>query len=138
MEQEAQETAPVEAPAAIAEEAPVQPTSRAITGDEFLDLIAEETEQYPLAPGRFAVIRSLDYPTVKRLVKANQGKGKDELELAFLIEGTVDPQFTADQINKLRGGKKKAGPIFKMAKRIMEISDMGDDEQALKNDGSSS
>jgi hypothetical protein len=109
--------------------------SSQITAEELLDLIVEETEEYPIAPGKYATIRSLSYAETKRLVAQNKGD-RDELELSALLVGTVFPKLTADHLDKLRKGK--AGPLMQMAKRIMVISGMIDDDKNMGEDGASS
>lgn len=113
----------------------VSVVSSEVTADEFLDLIAEETEEYPIAPGKHAVIRSIEYTEVKRIVAQNKGD-KDEIELSALLVGTVFPKLTEEHLERLR--RSKAGPLMNMAKRIMEISGMVDSDKALGEDGASS
>jgi hypothetical protein len=113
----------------------VSVVSSEVTADEFLDLIVEQTEEYPIAPGKHAVIRSLEYTEVKRIVAENKGN-RDELELSALLVGTVFPKLTDEHLERLRRGK--AGPLMNMAKRIMEISGMVDSDKALGEDGASS
>lgn len=112
----------------------VEVVSSEITAEEFIDLLGEATENYPLAPGKHAVIRSLTYNEVKRVIKENQGK-RDEIELSALIIGTVFPKLNASQIALLRN--KRSGPLMLMAKRIMVISGMMDDDKALGEGGAS-
>lgn len=109
--------------------------SSTITAEEFLDLIVQDTEEYPIAPGKHAVIRSLEYAEAKRIFAQNKGD-KDEVELSALLVGTVFPKLNASHLEALRAGKP--GPLMNMAKRIMEISGMIDSEKAMGEDGASS
>lgn len=109
--------------------------SSTITAEEFLDLIVQDTEEYPIAPGKHAVIRSLEYAEAKRIFAQNKGD-KDEVELSALLVGTVFPKLNASHLAALRAGKP--GPLMNMAKRIMEISGMIDSEKAMGEDGASS
>lgn len=117
------------------DESRVEVMSSVITADEFLDLLTTSTEEYPLAPGKHAVIRSLSYAEVKRIMAQNKGN-QDELELSALVIGTEFPHITPQMMDALR--KSKAGPLMNMAKRIMVISGMMDDDKNLGEDGASS
>lgn len=113
----------------------VEVVSSVITADEFLDLLTLQSEEYPLAPGKHAVIHSLTYAEVKRIIAQNKGD-QDELELSALVIGTEFPHITPAMMAQLR--EKKAGPLMNMAKRIMVISGMMDDAPNLGEDGASS
>ena len=113
----------------------VEIVSSEISADEFVELLATVTEEFPLLPGKHAVIRSLEYQEVKRIIAQNKGN-KDELELSALIVGTMYPKLTPEHVAKIRRGN--AGPIMLMAKRIMVISGMVDDDKNLGEGGASS
>lgn len=113
----------------------VEVVSSVISADDFFDIVSGYEEEYPIAPGKHALIRSLTYPEVKHLAKTHKGDDS-EIELAALITGTVFPQLTEEHKAKLRGSA--AGPLMNMAKRIMVISGMVDDEKNLGEGGGSS
>lgn len=112
----------------------VEVVSSVVTADEFIDLLTGTTEEYPLAPGKHATIRSLTYAEFKRIIAQNKGD-RDELELSALVIGTEFPHITPQMMEQLR--KAKAGPLMNMAKRIMVITGMMDDPANLGEDGAS-
>lgn len=114
---------------------PVEVVSQVITADEFLGLFEGGTEEFPLGNGKHAIIRTLSYAEVKRIVAQN--RKRDEMELDALVTGTVQPKLTKDHVNLLRRSEK-AGLLFKMAKRIMVISGMMDDDASMGEGGASS
>ena len=98
---------------------------KAITGAiDFLAAISGETDMFE-TDGVVVELRSLTFAETQRLgVKFKN----DNTEMAFqaLTMGLVKPALTPEQLEQLR--QAKPGPLMKIAKRVMEISGMVDEE----------
>lgn len=101
---------------------------------DFLAAISGETDVFE-TDGVTVELRSLTFAETQRLGIKHKN---DNTELAFqaLALGLVKPSLTPEQIEQLR--QAKPGPLMKIAKRVMEISGMVDEEGGSPLAGSGS
>lgn len=103
--------------------------TKATTGAiDFLAAISGGTELYEVegVKGVTVELRSLTFAEVQQLSSANKD---DSTEMAFqaLVLGLVNPKLDEEQLAQVRQGK--AGPLMKIAQRVMQISGMVDTEE---------
>ena len=101
---------------------------------DFLAALSGETDIFE-TDGVTVELRSLTFTETQRLgVKFKN----DNTEMAFqaLALGLVKPALTPEQLEQLR--QAKPGPLMKIAKRVMEISGMVDEEGGSPLAGSGS
>lgn len=109
--------------------------SREVTAEDFLLVFAEETIEYQMSNGTYALLRSLTRPEVLTLIKEYKGR-EDDLAFGALKKSLALPQLTPEQWVVVENGK--AGPLFKMGKVVMQLSGMTDDDKSMGEDGASS
>lgn len=107
-----------------------------LSAKDFLNAIAGEPESLPVPGVGVVVVRPLNVAEVQAIVsKADQ----DEVTLMVhaLVLGMVEPQLSEEDIPVLR--RAAAGPFMVVAKRIMELSGMTNQEtlENLAGGGSS-
>jgi hypothetical protein len=92
---------------------------------DFLAAISGELEVYE-TDGVAVELRSLTFTEVQKLGVKHKD---DSSEMAFqaLALGLVSPKLDAAQLEQARAGKP--GPLMKIAKRVMVISGMAEDEE---------
>lgn len=117
------------------DESKVTVMTREITAEDFLQIFAEETIEFPMSNGTHAMLRSLTRPEVIGLMREYKGK-EDDLAFGALKKSLASPQLTPEQWAVVENGK--AGPIFKMGKVVMQLSGMTDDDKSMGEDGASS
>lgn len=105
---------------------------KALSGAELLQLLACETELFDFGGG-VVEIRTLTFPEAQG---AFTGGDANDVARHALRLGLVSPQLSDEEFDRLWTGK--AGPVMKMAQRVMEISGLSDKEGAppLAGDGS--
>jgi hypothetical protein len=100
---------------------------------DFLTMMAGGTEVFE-TDGVTVELRGLTFAESQRLVSQYKD---DNTELTFqaLMLGLVEPKLDAAQLDQLRNGRP--GPLMKIAKRIITISGMGEDDGPLAPGGGS-
>lgn len=93
---------------------------------DFLAAISGGTELYEVG-GTTVELRSLTFAEVQRLSTAHKG---DSTEMSFqaLALGLISPKLDGAQLEQMRSARP--GPLMAIAKRIMQISGMVEDEAA--------
>lgn len=107
-----------------------------LSAEDFLSAIAGETIDHEIKAGGRVVgkvqLRTLEFAAVQSAVsrfKDNHG----ELMLWALDNALVTPQLTDAQREQVRKGKP--GPLLELAKHIMQISGMTDEDGGSPLDG---
>lgn len=91
---------------------------------DFLAAIAGETQTFEIE-GLAVELRSLTFAEVQRLTAKHRD---DAAEMAFqaVILGLVAPKLDETQLEQIRTAKP--GPVMEIAKRVMEISGMAEQD----------
>ena len=106
---------------------------KALSGAEFMQLLASETEMYEVPGFGVVELRNLTHVEVSKILAENKGNEADQ-SFAALKFGMLAPQLSAAEFDQLRA--LKPGPLFKIARRIMEISGMTEGSGPLAGTGS--
>lgn len=104
----------------------VSMTKATTSAIDFLAAISGGTELFEVG-GVTVELRSLTFAEVQRLSTAHKD---DNTEMSFqaLALGLVSPKLDDAQLEQMRGAKP--GPLMAIAKRVMQISGMVEDEAA--------
>lgn len=92
-----------------------------LSAKDFLSAIAGEPEVLPVPGVGTVVVRPLNVAEVQAIVR-KAGEDETALMVHALVTGMVDPQLSEDDIPALQ--RAAAGPFLVVAKRIMELSGM--------------
>lgn len=98
---------------------------------DFLAAVTGEPQLFEV-DGLTVELRSLTFSESQKIVTEHKD---DNTELAFqaLVLGLVAPKLDEAQLQQLRNARP--GPLMKIAKRVIEISGMGEDSGPLAPGG---
>ena len=108
-------------------------TKATISATDFLRAVVGDAEPFEVAGVGTVVIRPLTFAEAERITSANKNQTA-EMMLQALAIGLVEPALTAEQIDALHAAK--AGPVMKIAGRIMQISGMSEANEGEAGGGS--
>lgn len=100
---------------------------------DFLAAVSGDTQLFE-TDGVTVELRSLTFAESQKLLRDNPN---DNSEMTFqaLVMGLVAPKLDAAQLEQLRAAKP--GPLMKIARRVMVISGMVEDDGPLASGGGS-
>lgn len=94
-----------------------------VSAADFLKAVTGEAQPFEVQGVGTVLIRPLTFVEAERITTAHKDN-TSEMMLQAMIIGLVEPTFSAEQIEALRGSS--AGPVMRIAARVMQLSGMSD------------
>ena len=92
-----------------------------ISAADFLKAVTGEAQPFAVPGVGTVLIRALTFAEAERITTAHKDN-TSEMMLQAMVTGLVEPAFSAEEVEALR--KSSAGPVMRIAARIMQLSGM--------------
>jgi len=94
-----------------------------VSATDFIKAVTGEAQPFDVPGVGTVLIRALTFAEAERITSAHKDNTA-EMMLQAMVTGLVEPKFSAEEVTALR--TSSAGPVMRIAARIMQLSGMTD------------